>query len=136
MSDDANFYILWGPVSRLWPGLRNPTWLSSGHVVWSGCGSDVMLCERPSLFTKRTRAPSATSTFRGEVPLAVIVMTVVLTGGVVGVLGALDPAGFVCGAASGGPAVGSLPEQAAAISAATATTTTGRTTGRLSIPPV
>ena len=49
-----------------------------------------MLCDRPSLFTKRTREPMATSTFFGDVPVAVIVMVVVLTAGVVGAVGVLE----------------------------------------------
>ena len=49
-----------------------------------------MLCDRPSLFTKRTREPRATSIVFGETPVAVIVTVVVLTAGVCGAVGVLE----------------------------------------------
>ncbi len=45
------------PVSRLWFGCSRPTLLISGQSLCSGCGSDVILCARESLFTNSTRVP-------------------------------------------------------------------------------
>ena len=58
-----------------------PIGSNSGQSLCSGCGSDAIQCGRESLFTNRTREPSATSMFLGLAPEAVMVMTLVLTGG-------------------------------------------------------
>ena len=45
--------------------------------MWSGCGSDVMLCERESLLMNMTRVPSAIWIFLGLAPLDVMVIVLV-----------------------------------------------------------
>src|SRR4051794_20271268 len=62
------------PVSRLWFGGSNPTLLISGQSVCFGCGSDVMLWGRESLFTNSTRVPAATFNCVVLTPADVIVM--------------------------------------------------------------
>ncbi len=52
--------------------------LISGQSVCSGCGSDVMLCERVSLLTNVTRAPGVTLVCVALTPADVIVMVVVV----------------------------------------------------------
>ncbi len=54
------------PVSLVWPGVRNPTWLISGQSVCSGCGSDSMSCGRLSLLMNVTREPAEIVTVFGE----------------------------------------------------------------------
>ena len=66
------------PVSRLWFADSSPTLLISGQSVCSGCGSDVMLCDRESLFTNRTRVPGEMVSCVVLTPADVIVMVVVL----------------------------------------------------------
>src|SRR5262245_3157503 len=64
----------------------------TGQSLWSGWGSEVMLCGRESLLMKSTRVPSAICTFRGLTPAEVIVMVLVATGGPDGVVGLLPQA--------------------------------------------
>ena len=39
---------------RLWPGFRKPTELISGQSVWSGCGSEFIMCDWLSLLMNVT----------------------------------------------------------------------------------
>src|SRR3954463_11117388 len=64
------------PDSRLCPGWSRPTLFNSGQSPCSGWGSDVMLCARPSLLTKRTRVPVLTVSVTGLAPADVIVIVV------------------------------------------------------------
>src|SRR5512140_3166833 len=66
------------PVSRLCPGWSRPTVLISGQSECSGCGSDVMLCDRLSPFTNSTRDPGLTVTCAGFGPDDVIVTVALL----------------------------------------------------------
>src|SRR5690606_31960131 len=62
------------PVSRLCPGCSRPTRFSGGQSEWRLTGSDTIVCERESLFTKRTWFHALIRVSFGEIPSAVIVM--------------------------------------------------------------
>ena len=61
-------------VSRLSPGLRNPTAFIGGQSTWVGTGSDATTCGRVSLLTNSTCPQALIRTSAGDTPELVIVM--------------------------------------------------------------
>src|SRR5688500_16629843 len=70
-------------VCRLCVLDRKPTFMSV-QLVCCGCGSEFMSWPTPSLLTKVTRVPRATTSSRGETPAAVMVIVAPPAGGGVG----------------------------------------------------